>query len=105
MLMNYVTAGAPNPLNKQGMPWCTIFQTRGHKSEECLYLQNILSAPASLYCKFCRSVGHDEKDCRALQLLQEKTMDTYLIKNEEQMQVEGAHHQYQLVQFQQQQYP
>ena len=86
--MNYVAAGVSNPLNTQGMPWCRVCQTRGHKSEECLYLQKIVSALASLYCEFCRSVGHDEKDCRALQLLQEKTMDTYLMKNEEQMQVE-----------------
>ena len=55
-------------------------------SEECLYLQNIVSMPASLYCKFCRSVGHDEKDCRAFQVLQEKAMDTYLMKNDEKMQ-------------------
>ena len=55
-----------------------------------MYLQNIVSAPSSLYCKFCRSIGHDEKYYRALQLLQEKMMDTYLMKNDEQMQVEQA---------------
>ena len=64
--MNYVAAGALNPLNTQGMPWCRVFQTRGNKFEECLYLQKIVSAPASSYCKFCRSVGHDEKDYRSL---------------------------------------
>ena len=92
--MNYVITGASNPLNTQGMPWCRVCQTRGHKSEEFLYLQKVVSAPASLYCKFHRLVGHDEKDCRALHLLQEKTMDTYLMKNDEQMQVEQAQHQY-----------
>ena len=92
--MNYVTAGAPKPLNTQGMAWSRISQNRGHKSEECMYLQNVISAPASMYCKFCRSVGHDEKDCKAYQLLQEKMMDTYLMKNEEQMQVERAQPQY-----------
>ena len=86
--MNYVAAGASNPLNTQGMPWCRICNTGGHKYEECMYLQNIVSAPASLYCKFCISVGHDEKYCRALQLLQEKMMDTYLMKNDEHMQDE-----------------
>ena len=86
--MNYVVAGASNPLNTQGMPWCSICHTRCHKDEECLYLQKIVSSPASLYYKFCKSVGHDEKDCRALQLLQEKMMDTYLMKNDEKMQVE-----------------
>ena len=52
MFMNYVTAGALNPVNTQGIPQCRIFQTRGRQLEECLYLQNILSAPTSLYCKF-----------------------------------------------------
>ena len=92
--MNYVAAGAPIPLNTQGMPWCRICRTRGHKCEECLYLHNIVSALASMYCKFCRSVVHDEKYCRALQLLQEKMMDTYLMKNDEKMQVERAQPQY-----------
>ena len=55
-LMNYVAGGAPNPLNTQGIPWCRVCQTRGHKSEECMYLQQILSAPTSLYCNFCRLV-------------------------------------------------
>ena len=51
-----------------------------------MYLQKIVSAPTSLYCKFCKSVGHDEKYSRAFQLLQENTVDTYLMKNDEQMQ-------------------
>ena len=83
VVMNYVVVGMPIPLNTQGIPWCQVFQTRCHKFEECLYLQKIVSAPASLYCKFCRSVGHDEKQCIAFQLLQEKMMDTYLMKNDE----------------------
>ena len=53
--------------------------------EECLYLQNIVSASDNLYCKFCRSVVHDEKDCRAYQLLLEKTIDTCLMEDDEQM--------------------
>ena len=81
-LINCVAAGAPNSINTQAMPWCRIFHTRGHKSEECLYLQKNVC----LYCKFCKSVGHYEKYCRALQLMQEKTMDTYLMKNDEKMQ-------------------
>ena len=92
--MNYVVVGSLDPINTEGMPWCRICQTRGHRSEECLYLQNIVSALASSYCKFCKLVGHDEKDCRAFQLLQEKKIDTYLMKNEEQMQVERAQAQY-----------
>ena len=64
-----------------------------------------MSAPTSIYYKFCTLVGHDKKDCKALQLLQEKTMDTYLMKNDEQMQVERVQPQYQPTHYQQQQYP
>ena len=92
--MNYVALGSPSAINTQGIAWCRICHTRGHKSEEFLYLQNIVSAPASLYCKFCKLVGHDEKKCRAFQLLQGKMVDTYLMKNEEQMQADRVQAQY-----------
>ena len=59
----------------------------------------------SLYCKFCKSVGHDEKDCRALQLLQENTMDTYLMKNDDKIKAEQVKTQYHPAQYQQLQYP
>ena len=74
--MNYVVLGAPNPLNDHGLPWCRIFQSRGHRDEECSYLQNVVSTPINLFCKFCKSIGHDEKDCRAYLLLKEKIVDT-----------------------------
>ena len=80
--LNYVVSGAPNPLNGHGLPWCRICQSRGHHDEEFLYLQKIVSTLINLFCKFCKLVGHDEKDCRAYQLLKEKTIDTYLMKNE-----------------------
>ena len=32
-LMKYVTVGASNPINTQGIPWCRICQTRCHQSE------------------------------------------------------------------------
>ena len=54
----------------------------------------IVSAPTSLYCKFCQSVGHDEKYFRAYQLLQENMIDAYLMKYDEHMQVEQAYAQY-----------
>ena len=104
-LINYVTAGVWNPINKQWIPWCRISQTWGHRSEDCLYLDKIVSTLDSLYCKFCKFVGHDEKDCIAFQLLQEKMVDTYLMKNEEQMQAEWAQDQYPPAQYQQSLYP
>ena len=59
-----------------------------------MYLQKIVSTHTSLYCKLCRSVRHDEKDYRAYQLLQEKAIDAYLMKNYKHMQVERDHAQF-----------
>ena len=39
-------------------------------------------------------MGHDEKDCKQYQLLQEKEVDTYLMKNYEQMQDEQVDAQF-----------
>ena len=39
-------------------------------------------------------MGHDEKDHGAYQLMQEKTIDTYLMKNDESMQTKQALAQY-----------
>ena len=50
-----------------------------------LYLKNIVSTPMNLFYKFCKLVGHEEKDCRAYQLLKENIVDTYLKKNDDQV--------------------
>ena len=39
-------------------------------------------------------MGHDEKDYRAYLFMQEKIVDTYLMKNDKQMQVESSHMQF-----------
>ena len=39
-------------------------------------------------------MGHDENDCKEYQLLQEKEVHTYLMKNYEQMQDEQADAQF-----------
>ena len=39
-------------------------------------------------------MGHDENDCKEYQLSQEKEVDTYLMKNYEQMQDEQDHAQF-----------
>ena len=80
--MNYVSSSALNPLNGHGLLWCCICQSRGHQDEDYLYLQKVVSTPENLFCKFCKSVGHDEKYSRAYQLLKEKTIDVCLMKNE-----------------------
>ena len=76
--MNYISSDAPSPLSTQGMPWCNIYQTRGHHDVDCMFLQKMVCTPVSLCCKFCRSVGHDEKYCRTYQLMREKMLRTHV---------------------------
>ena len=39
-------------------------------------------------------MGHDEKEYKAYLFLQENIVDTYLMKNDKQMQVESSHMQF-----------
>ena len=64
----------------------------------CVFEKNC-KYPANLFCKFCKSVGHEEKYCRAYQLLKEKIVDTYLMKNEGFPQVGQVQALYQPAQF------
>ena len=50
---------------------------------------------ASLYCKFCKSIGHYEKDYRAYQLMGDKMVNVYLMKKEEQVKFEQNPPQFQ----------
>jgi hypothetical protein len=45
-------------------------------------MQKYFQTPTNLYCTFCKSVGHDEKDCRAYDILHESSRDTYRIQGE-----------------------
>ena len=87
--MNYVAVGAPNPLNTQGIPWCRICQTRGNNYEEFMYLHMIVRQHLLCIVNFVDQYVMI-KDCRSFKLLQEKTMDTYLLKNDEKMKAERA---------------
>jgi hypothetical protein len=37
----------------------------------------------NMFCNFCRSVGHNEKDYRPLELMKECTMNAYTVQSEE----------------------
>ena len=38
--------------------------------------------PKSSYYNFCKSVGHDDKDYRTMELMRERTSDAYRVKVE-----------------------
>jgi hypothetical protein len=43
-------------------------------------MQKCVQTPTNLYCAFCKYLGHDEKDCRAYDLLHERSRDTCRIQ-------------------------
>ena len=76
---NYLLSRVLNPLSYGSVPWCLICQVYGNQHEDCTYMQKMVTKPASLYCTFCRSAGHEDKDW----LLQEWTYDVYFVKGED----------------------
>ena len=46
-------------------------------------MKNMVTKEDNMYCTFCRSVGHDDKNCQAYDLLQERTYDSYFVKGED----------------------
>jgi hypothetical protein len=77
----YLASGALSPLKQVTLPWCEVCRNR-HRPGECYYMQKYVQTPTNLYCTFCKSVGHDEKYCRAYDLLHERSRDTYRIQGE-----------------------
>jgi len=68
----YITRGGPIPLRPE-VPvgpsvetalWCAICQVVGqHAIDNCHLLQNFVQTPQQLFYNFCKSVGHDERQC------------------------------------------
>jgi hypothetical protein len=77
----YMETGMPNPLPTGG-PWCEICKTHGHDPYHFPMMQKYQTVPKNAYCTFCKSVGHDDKDCRTMDLMRERTSDTYRVQEE-----------------------
>jgi hypothetical protein len=75
----YLASGSPSPLKKDTITWCKVCRMRHHPGE-FFYMKNYFQTPTNIYCTFYKSVGHDEKDCRAYDLLHEISKDTYRIQ-------------------------
>jgi hypothetical protein len=87
----YLASGAPSPLKQVTLPWCEVCRNR-HRPGECYYMQKYVQTPTNLYCTFCKSMGHDDRDCRAYDLMHERSRDIYKIQGE--VQQEGNTTQY-----------
>jgi hypothetical protein len=78
--MQYLVTGAPNTLPGGG--YCKICKKWDHHPTECPLLHKYQSTPRNLFYNFCKSVGHEEKDCRTFNLMSECTSDMYKIQKE-----------------------
>jgi hypothetical protein len=87
----YLALGASSLLKQVTFPWNEVCINRYHPSE-CYYMQKYVQTPAKVYCTFSKSIGHDDIDCRAYDLMHERSRDVYKIQGE--VQQEGNTMQY-----------
>ena len=73
-----MVAGMPNPLPIGGL-WCEICKKPGHNPYHYTMMQKYQTVPESSYCTFFKSVGHDDKDYRTMELMWERTLDAYRV--------------------------
>ena len=46
-------------------------------------LQKYTKTPKNLYYTFCSSVGHEDNNYRALDMMRERTQDVYVMQSEQ----------------------
>jgi hypothetical protein len=74
----YMEIGLENHFPTGG-PWCEIYKTHGHDPYNFPMMQKYQQIPKNSYWNFFKSVGHDDKDCRTIDLMREITSDTYRV--------------------------
>jgi hypothetical protein len=75
----YVASGDLSPLKQVTLSWCEVCKNK-HRPGECYYMQKYIQMPTNLYFTFCKSIGHDDRDCRAYDLMHERSRDIYKIQ-------------------------
>jgi hypothetical protein len=76
-----MVARIPNPLPTGGL-WCEIYKKQGHDPYHFPMMQKYQIVPNISYCYFCKSVGHDDKDCMTMDLMREITSHAYRVQEE-----------------------
>jgi hypothetical protein len=77
----YLASGALIPLKQVTLPWYEVCKNR-HRPSECYYMQKYVQTHTNLYFTFCKSMGDDDRDCRAYDLMHERSRDIYKIQGE-----------------------
>ena len=82
VVRNYLNTGAPNLFNPQVL-YCELCRTVGqHRPKDCYLLQRYGQVIKNSYCKFCKSVGHNEDECRSYDLMRGRIYNAYQVQNE-----------------------
>ena len=65
-----------------GGTWCEIRITHGNDTYHCPMMQKYQTVPKRTFCNFCKSVGHEDKDCKNLEIMKERTLNIYMVQVE-----------------------
>ena len=76
-----MATGMPNPLPPGGL-WCEICKKLGHDPYHCMMMQKYQIVPNNSYFTFRKLVGHDDKDCRTMDLMRERKSYLYRVQVE-----------------------
>jgi hypothetical protein len=79
---DYFYTGALNPLVPEGV-YCEICRIVRHHPTACPLMQKYQSTTKNLFCNFCKSMGHDKKECCTLNLMRERITEAYKVQGEE----------------------
>jgi hypothetical protein len=71
----------PNPLPTGGL-WREICKKLEHDPYHFPMMHKYQTVLRISYCNFCKSMGHDEKYCRTMDLMRERTSDAYRVQAE-----------------------
>jgi hypothetical protein len=77
----YLVVGFLNPLPIGG-PLCEICRTHGHDPYHFPLMKKYQTIPKSTFYNLCKFVGHEDKDCRTLEIMKERTSDAYRMQVE-----------------------
>jgi hypothetical protein len=59
-----------------------ICKMHGNDPYHCPMMHKYKTIPRISYYNFCKSVGHDDKDCRTMEMMREINSDTYRVQVE-----------------------